>query len=265
MRLEVLISCMYQKNASIINCTGIQTDVLVINQCNYESKEEFDLKNKKGEICQARIINTKERGLSKSRNMALQTAKGDICLFCDDDEQLVPEYPEIILNAFLNNPAIDGIVFWIDKPSKRGKELKKVKRLTYIDALQTSSVQIAFRRERILERNIRFDELMGSGTGNGGGEEVKFLFDCLQNKLNILCVPQLIGSVKQTSSGWFSGFTPQFMRNQGWTSRRIMGALIGYVYIILFVFRKYKLYKNDCSFWRALKEIHMGFFEDRTV
>ena len=88
MRLEVLISCMHQKDASIIQRTNIQSDVLIVNQCNENREERFDFKNKKGELCIARMIYTAERGLSRSRNMALRNAKGDICLICDDDEIL---------------------------------------------------------------------------------------------------------------------------------------------------------------------------------
>lgn len=263
MKVEVLISCMHQKDTSIIRNTNIQSDALVINQCDENRSEEFISINKDGDECKIRMFSTTERGLSRSRNMAIKNAGGDICLICDDDEQLEPEYSKIILDAFYNNPQADLIAFWVDIPSKRGKKIKRMKRLGYIDALKISSVQIAFRRESIINHAIKFDELMGSGTGNGGGEEVKFLFDCLRDNLNIIYIPQTIGAVSQTKSVWFHGFTPQFMRNQGWSSRRIMGIFWGYIYIVLFLIRKYHLYKNDCSFIQALKEIHIGFFEKR--
>ena len=32
-KLEVLISCMHQKNLSIAERTGVRTDTLIINQC----------------------------------------------------------------------------------------------------------------------------------------------------------------------------------------------------------------------------------------
>ncbi len=257
MGLEVLVSCMYQDDCGIVQRSGITSDVLIINQCNKDEYVQFVGRNGQN----IRMISTSERGLSKSRNLALKNAKGDICLFCDDDEQLTPTYSKVIETAFSDNPHADLIAFWVDIPSKRGKEIKKVKRLNYLDVLKTSSVQIAFRRESILKNEIFFDELMGSGTGNGGGEEVKFLINCLQKKLRILYLPQLIGSVSQTESRWFHGFTPQFMRNQGWSSRRILGEFWGYLYILLFLFRKYNLYKNDCSFIRAFREIHIGFFK----
>lgn len=47
MRLEVLISCMHQKDASIIQRTNIQSDVLIVNQCNENREERFDFKIKR--------------------------------------------------------------------------------------------------------------------------------------------------------------------------------------------------------------------------
>ena len=67
MRLEVLISCMYQTDTSIIERTGIESDVLVVNQCDRDGEEAFDFTNKNGEICHARILHTTEQGLSRSR------------------------------------------------------------------------------------------------------------------------------------------------------------------------------------------------------
>ena len=132
MKLEVLISCMHQKDCSIIQRSKITSDALIINQCN--RNEHIHIVGEYGQKIQ--MISTTERGLSRSRNKALQNAKGDICLFCDDDEQLVSNYEEIILEAFKNNHQADIIVFWVDIPSKKGKFLKKSKRIKYLDTLK---------------------------------------------------------------------------------------------------------------------------------
>ena len=79
MTFNILISCMHQKDASIIERTGVQSDVVVINQCDHNSIEEFDFINRKGEKCHAKFICTTERGLSRSSNMAIRYAEGDIC------------------------------------------------------------------------------------------------------------------------------------------------------------------------------------------
>ena len=44
MTLEVLVSTMYQKDYSLLDRMNIQTDAIVVNQCNENSIEEFEYK-----------------------------------------------------------------------------------------------------------------------------------------------------------------------------------------------------------------------------
>ena len=111
MTIEVLISCMHQKDWSIIERSHIQTDVLIVNQCDRDEQEVYRFTNAKGEECHARMIHTTERGLSRSRNMALKNATGDVCLFCDDDEVLVDGYENIIRTAFEEHESYSLIAF----------------------------------------------------------------------------------------------------------------------------------------------------------
>lgn len=257
MNLEVLISCMYQKDASIIQRTNIQSDVLVINQCDENKVEEFDFKNKRGENCHARVIYTQERGLSKSRNMAIRNAKGDICLICDDDELFEDDYVNTILNAFKRYPGADIITFIVRLPRKLAYPSKE-KKVGYIGAMKTHSVEIAFRRKNVIEKGIRFDEQMGSGTGNGGGEENKFLFDCLKKKIKIRLFPKIIGTVTQTDSKWFNGFTDSFFINLGWSSRRLLGLPFSWCYALYFAIVKYAQYRSDRKFLHVLFLLFKG-------
>lgn len=164
MNLEVLLSCMHQKDMAIVERSRIQSDVLVINQCDRNGRVETTSNGNR-----FRMISTTERGLSRSRNKALEHACGDICLICDDDEIFEEGYREAILKAFEENPKADIITFALHHPTRQFPKHRK--RLGYIGALQSCSFQIAFRRERVLEKNIRFDVEMGSGAGNGGGGE----------------------------------------------------------------------------------------------
>lgn len=251
MNLEVLISCMHQKDASIIQRTNIQSNVLVINQCDENKVEKFDFKNTKGDICHARIFYTKERGLSKSRNMAIKNAIGDICLICDDDESLENNYVETIINAFNRYPDFDIITFNVKLPRKKIYPSSE-KRVGYIRAMKIHSVEIAFRRKNILTKGIYFDEQMGTGTGNGGGEENKFLFDCLKKGLKIRLFPQLIASVSQKESQWFHGYTDSYFINRGWTNKRLLGMPLACCYSFYFSIVKYRKYRSDNSFLHAL-------------
>ena len=48
MTLQVLISCMHQTDHSIVAKSNIQSDVIVVNQCDRNLVEEYSFKNKIG-------------------------------------------------------------------------------------------------------------------------------------------------------------------------------------------------------------------------
>lgn len=258
MKVEVLISCMYQKDFSIIQRSNVQSDALIINQCDIEKIEDSIFHNAKGQICHARMISTKERGLSKSRNMAIRYATGDICLLCDDDEILETDYKTKIISSFEKYPKESILVFKINHPKRRFSSTTY--KIGYVKALRICSLQIAFKRAHI---QIQFCEKMGSGTGNGGGEENKFLVDCLRKRLKIRYVPLLIASVSQTDSIWFHGYNATYWINRGWVAKMIYGKIMGYLYIVYVLsVRSHKIDSTNSWFKKAYW-IHKGFFEER--
>ena len=204
MKIEVLISCMYQKDASIIQRSNIQSDVLIINQCDENRTEEFTFLNKEGDECKAKMIYTTERGLSKSRNMAIRNASGDICLICDDDERLEDDYAIQILNTFETSTMdIGAFKFHILGIPYINKTFWTVsRRINYRTALKISSIQIAFKRRVVLDNNLNFDEKIGSGMTKAGGEEKVFLHRCLECGLFIVYHPIYITSVTYDQSQW---------------------------------------------------------------
>lgn len=249
MKIEVLISCMNQVDHSIIDRTNVQTDCIVINQTDVESFEEFYFFNKKGDKCRVKFVSTIERGLSRSRNMALNYAEGDICLLCDDDESLVDDYEKRVLDAYSQFPDAGIISF---KINRRKSYPKSICKMNIIRILRTSSVEISINMSINRNLKIRFDELMGAGTGNGAGEENKFLMDCYKKNIPMYYIPVCIASLLDSSSSWFQGYDEKFFKNHGWASRRILGNKLSLVYIFYFIISHYNLYKNDMSLIKAL-------------
>ena len=94
----ILISCMKQMNREIITRSNVKSNCVIINQCDEDSKEEISVDNNK--ICF--WINSAERGLSKSRNMAIHNSKADICLIADDDEIFNDDIEKIIFQLLDN-------------------------------------------------------------------------------------------------------------------------------------------------------------------
>lgn len=266
MNLEVLISCMNQQDMKIAEQTGIQSDALIINQCPQleysddasSDRNTFSVQNSsRGNI---RMLSTNTRGLSKSRNLAIQQAVGDVCLLCDDDEQLDSSYEKIILNAYEVLPKADIICFRIANQPSRLKQ--KEQRLTKWTAMRIASWQITFRRESIINSEIRFDENMGAGTGNGGGEEVKFLRDCIGAGLKAYYVPNSIGTVAQTESTWFKGFDRDFFYKRGVTNRYMLGLPVAILYAIYYSYVKRNLYKAYVTPWQSFKYTLDGILAD---
>lgn len=248
MKFEILLSCMNQKDVLIVRKSNINCNVIVVNQCD---KDEFvNYENIK-------IINSKEKGLSKSRNLAIKNSNADICLISDDDEVFVDDVEKKIVKAYEDNPEADIIIFKVlNVKNNLGNKKKK---LNIFDLLKVSSVQISFKKEKI-EGKIKFDEKLGSGTENGAGEENDFLFKCLKKKLKIYYIPIEIAKLNTVQSTWFDGYNEKYFYNRGRTTRYIFGFWFAFVYAIYFVIFKHKVYKKDISFLKALKNIMKGIF-----
>ncbi len=245
MTLEVLMSCMHQSDDTLVRNSQLTGNVLMINQCDHEDYVEYTTVS--GTV---RMFSVKDRGLTRSRNMAITNASGDICLVCDDDEVFVPDYEEAILTAYRSLPQADVIIF---KMSNRAPSFPdKTMRLRFPQTMKVSSWQISFRRNRLLESGVRFDELLGAGTGNGAEEELKFLLDCQRAGLAIYYVPVVIASVAQEASTWFEGFNEIFFENRGATTRYILGTGLATLYAVYYVLRKKALYRQNLSTGAAL-------------
>lgn len=250
------MSCMYQKDASLVHNSRLTGDVLVINQCDRKDYAEFSTEN--GTI---RMISTRERGLTRSRNLAIANAKADICLLCDDDETFVPDYAAKILNAYETLPQADLVIFKIINRPPSFPD--RTQRLRFPQTMKVSSWQISFRRESLLRAGVRFDTLLGAGTGNGAEEELKFLMDCQRAGLKIWYTPVEIASVAQSRSTWFDGFTEAFFENRGATTRYILGTGLASLYGVYYVLRKRKLYSSSISPGAALRATFRGIRENR--
>lgn len=256
MKLEVLMSCMNQSDDALVRRSGLTGDVVVINQCDWDGFACYPTRDG----C-ARMFFTRQRGLTRSRNLAMEKSVADICLLCDDDETFVPDYQRRILDAYENLPQADVLILKME--NRPASFPDRTMRLRFPLTMKVSSWQISFRRQRVMEAGVRFDELLGAGTGNGAEEELKFLTDCQRAGLRIFYAPVAIASVAQTASTWFHGFDEHFFENRGATTRYILGTGIASVYAVYYVVRKRRLYRQTIRPGRALRAIFRGIRENK--
>ena len=256
MRLQVLLSAMFLKDESYIDTLNITTDAVVINQCDSESARSVKRHGISGGEQTVTYVETTERGLSRSRNMAIDKADADICILCDNDVEYLPDYESRIMDGFEKHPDADLIVFYIERKEKPRPNYAASKRMGYLSVLKIFSPEVAFKRESI--RGIDFDVRFGAGSGRYlMGEENIFLYDCLKRGLKIYYEPVKIAKLREEKSTWFSGYDDSFFisRGAGYCAMSRFGSLI---LILQFAIRKRFLYSENMSAGRALSYMFKG-------
>lgn len=148
--------------------------------------------------------------------MALKNASGDICILCDDDEVLSDGYLSMIRTAYDMVPGADVIAFNINRIGTNEKEklFTKPKRIGYFKTY--SSVHITFRRKRIAESEIVFDERFGTGSGMYAcAEDAIFCMDCHKLGLAMYTYPGVLCDVNCEQSTWFTGYNEKYFYDVG--------------------------------------------------
>ena len=198
--LEILISTKDRDNLDFLNNIFVNNNahsnpILIINQTqnlNFSCPHSDNIN----------LINVNEIGLSKSRNLAIENAKADICLLADDDIVYENNFGSIVLNAFNINPSADIITFKMsDLNGNSFKDYPVVinhnkKSLSFVN-----SVVIAFRRNSIISNKVFFDENFGLGSTFQTADEYVFLRNAMSLNLNIVFHNEVILSHPIDSSG----------------------------------------------------------------
>ena len=101
MKLELLLSTMNLKdeteNNKLIQKMNVNINTLTINQItNKNIKETNNLTSKN------KLISVRDKGLSKSRNMAINNSEADICIIADDDVIYKDNFQNIIKKELIS-------------------------------------------------------------------------------------------------------------------------------------------------------------------
>lgn len=235
--LEILISTMNRKDLSFLDKMFPELNLslyslLIINQTHL--KKDLTSSNPK-----VRVINSREFGLSKSRNLAIENAKGDILLIADDDIEYLPDFEKTIFKAYQTYPDASLISFqYINEYKKFGKLYPNKEGYIKSTKRPLSSVEISFKREDIIFHDIRMNEYFGLGTTLPSSEEQLFKYEILKKGLKVAYVSQPIlkhkGKTKASSLG-----APELIRATSAQKYLIYKNWV-YVWLIKYVFFLYR-------------------------
>lgn len=254
--VEVLISTMDRKDMHFVEKMNLSSDAIIINQNkSINKREEIVVNNNK-----ATVIHTIDRGLSKSRNVALENSSADICVIADDDMRYDNDYVSKILKAYDDHPEADIIAFQVKRTGNelRNKNFRnKQSWENFLTSMKISSVEITFKRARVQENNLTFNTHFGAGTELSQGEENLFLSEALKNGLKILYLPINIAEVDASDSSWFEGFNRRHLLTMGAKFYKLSSTLF-LLLILQYAIRKRTLYKKEMSFFSMIKVMMEG-------
>lgn len=210
--IQVLVATMGQVDHSLISKMNLQTDAVIGNQCERCSNDEYVINGKK-----YLYLNRPERGVGLNRNTALSHMGNGIITIADDDMTFVDNYESIIQNAFNQLPDADAIIFNIQTiGTDMGRRINsKIKRIHFFNAFNYGATRISIKSVCVKRENLSFHTCFGGGTRYSCGEDTLFIADMLRHHLKIYAYPAFVGSVDQTSSTWFNGYTEKFYFDKG--------------------------------------------------
>lgn len=255
MRLSVLLSAMYLEDETYIDSLNITSDAVVVNQCYNDAYQQVIRHAKNGKEQRVTYIESTQRGLSKSRNMAIEKADSDICILCDNDVVYEPGYEETIMNAYRKYKKADVIIFFIKRPERQTPVFSTPRRMSYLSVLKIFSPEISFKKSSIA--GFSFNERYGAGAIYKMGEENLFLYDLLKSNKQIYYVPTQIATLKEVESTWFTGYDRDYFIARG-ANYRAMTKMFCDVLIWQFALRKQSLYIDKISMKDAIKAMYEG-------
>ncbi|SFE81012.1 glycosyltransferase family 2 protein [Flavobacterium xueshanense] len=212
------------------------------------------------EFPSVRIVNSFEKGLSKSRNLGLQNAHGKLVLLADDDEVFKEDFENTILEAHNNYPEAVSICFAIEDSNgllfkKYPSQIKM--QVNNLDVFSVLSIEITLKRTIFNQFNNNFDTDFGLGSSFMMGEETIFLSDLKKKKQNIIIVPKVIASHPAVSTDDKLNFEHRYYIQGAFLTRVLKNNYRKWIFLKLFFDIKQNKIKIDQVF-AALKSASKG-------
>ena len=215
MNLEVLVSAMHRKPEELIHVMQLESDAIIINQCDQNAYEEIKKKGSYGDF-KIRFFSFAERGVGLSRNNALLRAQADLVLFSDDDIVYEPGYSKLVIDEFEKHPEADMLLFNFDVvPERKTYETSDYKRVRTYNCGRYPTFSFAIKREKLHRLNITYSLLFGGGAKYSNGEDSLFIRECIKKGMKVYATPVRLGKEEGTPSTWFHGYHEKFFYDRG--------------------------------------------------
>lgn len=258
MRVQILASVMNQSPESIAEKMCLDSDAVIINQCDRLGFEETEYNGHN-----VRFFSFPDRGVGRSRNEAILRAEGDICLFSDEDIVYEPGYAAAVAAEFEKNPDADMILFNITIGEERQTyHISSRKRVHWYNCGRYGAVSFAVKRESLLASGVTFSLLFGGGARYSSGEDSLFLKEFMGKGYKVYTAPVNIGREEPGESTWFSGYHEKFFRDRGVLYRYLYGRL-DWVMALRYLFAHKEKLCRESSIKQAYGWMREGMKEGR--
>ncbi|MGX1024002.1 glycosyltransferase family A protein [Psychroflexus sp. MBR-150] len=163
-------------------------NILIINQTTKDKILKTNRKN-------IRVVNVFEKGLSKSRNLAIKHAKAKICFIADDDIEYLPNAIDTVIQAYQDYPDAALISFQFLRENNQPYKIYKSQsgyqnRLLHQQSL--SSIEISFNLKLVRNNDIAFNNLFGLWARFVCAEESVFRDDIIRKHLKVVYIDKPI-------------------------------------------------------------------------
>ena len=211
MNVQVLVAAMNKEPRQLVQQMNIESDAIIINQCNHFSVEEWE-----HHFRQIKCFNFGERGVGLSRNNALMRADRDICLFSDEDIVYRKDYETLIIQEFERNPDADMLIFNVEVDGGRKTYYNTGrKRVRFYNCGRYGAVSFAVRTRALHESRVTFSLLFGGGAKYSNGEDSLFIKEFMDKGYHVYTTPVIIGRETVSISSWFEGYNEKFFTDRG--------------------------------------------------
>ena len=259
--LQILITTVsknHDEMLALYKQNKICGNAIIRSQCGASSTRETTIDGFKVVTIEAEDI-----GVSRNRNMLMREATAKFIIFLDDDFTLSPNFSH---NFETISSTYESDVFFVNRveDSKNRKPwFKKARRIKHLNnkILSHGANNFIFKRNKLIQSGITFNERIGPGNYIYGGEDTIFLNNIKKNRRFIFySAGQLISMEnKNDKSTWFTGYDERYFFVKGFIYTYLHPHLWS-IYLIRFCIKLFNTGKNkiDISFIDSIKQGLLG-------